>query len=33
MTLALRQSVSLRFVTFDARLEEAVKKLMAEAEA
>lgn len=29
--LALRQSVSLRFVTFDARLEEAAKKLMAEA--
>lgn len=29
--LALRQSVSLRFVTFDARLEEVAKRLMAEA--
>lgn len=29
--LALRQSVSLRFVTFDARLEAAVQKLMPEA--
>lgn len=29
--LALRQSVSLRFVTFDARLEEAAKGLMPEA--
>ena len=29
--LALRQSVSLRFVTFDARLEDAAQKLMPEA--
>lgn len=29
--LALRQSVEVRFVTFDVRLEEAAKKLMAEA--
>ncbi|MFC3860800.1 type II toxin-antitoxin system VapC family toxin [Deinococcus antarcticus] len=31
--LALRQSVSLRFVTFDAKLEHAAKKLMSEAAA
>lgn len=29
--LALCQSVSLRFVTFDARLEVTVQKLMSEA--
>ena len=29
--LALRQSVGLRFVTFDTKLEDAAKKLMPEA--
>ena len=29
--LALRQSVRLHFVTFDAKLEDAAKKLMPEA--